>query len=289
MKMKNDISVFNPTHMKMNSDTFEIYHYRQPYLKALDFHNHDFYEFYIFLDGLVTYYIEEKVYDLCEGDILVIPPGKMHRPVIADPNAVYERFVLWVNADFMHSIDDENKTLSTLLHTIEENQQYLFPIPKPDLEFILTLLRRLIQINSSESNMTVMKNAYIVLLLEHIQTQLRSSSLMKAEEIEYDKIPEIIHYINEHLCEKLTLDDISNRFFISKFHLIRKFKAHTNATVYDYIISKRIVLAKKLLRQGISATEVCMQCGFTDYSNFYKSFQLKSGMTPAEFKSSIGK
>ncbi|WMJ23254.1 AraC family transcriptional regulator [Paludicola sp. MB14-C6] len=287
--IKNEISVFNPTHMNMISDTFEIYHYRQPYFKALDFHNHDFYEFYIFLDGIVTYYIEEKVYDLCAGDILVIPPGKMHRPVIADPNALYERIVLWVNPSYIQSIDDEKQTLTTTLHTIEANKQYLIPIPSVDFDFITTMLHRLIHLSTTNEDSILVKNAYLVLLLDHIHTQLLSAAPFKAEDIEYDTIPEIIYYINEHLCEKLTLDDISNRFFISKYHLIRKFKAYTNATVYDYIIAKRIVLAKKLLREGVSATEACMQCGFTDYSNFYKSFQMKSGMTPAEFKGTIGK
>lgn len=284
--MKSDISAYNPAHMNLSVDTFEIYHYRQPYFKTLDFHNHDYYEFYIFLDGVVTYYIEEKVYDLCAGDILVIPPGKMHRPVISDPNAVYERIVLSINADFIASMDDEQHTLKELLNYIEEKKHYLFPIPPSEFEFYSTLLERFIHLNMEEPNIMLTQKAYILLLLDHLRTQ-KNNNTATEEQDQFDTIPEIINYINENLSERLTLDDLSNRFFISKYHLIRKFKAYTNATVYDYIISKRIVLAKKLLREGVSATDTCLKCGFTNYSNFYKSFQDKAGMSPAEFKASL--
>ena len=98
----------------------------------------------------------------------------------------------------------------------------------------------------------------------------------------------MLRYINEHFTDPLTLDDLCTEFFLSKFYLIRKFKEYTNATIYDYIISKRIGLARKLIRQGMSAAEACERCGFSDYSNFYKAFTAKTGMTPAQFKKCRG-
>ena len=62
----------------------------------MEFHAHDFLELYYFLDGSVTYYIEDQVYDLCPGDLLIIPAGKMHRPDIANKHAAYGRMVLWI-------------------------------------------------------------------------------------------------------------------------------------------------------------------------------------------------
>ena len=97
-------------------------------------------------------------------------------------------------------------------------------------------------------------------------------------------IPEVIRYINAHFTEPLTLDSISSAFYVSKFHLSRTFKEYTNATVYDYILSKRIGLARRLIRQGETAAAASEACGFSDYSNFYKAFTAKTGMTPAQFK-----
>lgn len=71
----------------------------------MEFHAHDFLELYYFLDGSVTYYIEDQVYDLCPGDLLIIPAGKMHRPVIANEHAAYERMVLWITPQYLQGID----------------------------------------------------------------------------------------------------------------------------------------------------------------------------------------
>lgn len=69
----------------------------------MEFHAHDFLELYYFLDGSVTYYIEDQVYDLCPGDLLIIPAGKMHRPVIANEHAAYERMVLWITPQYLQA------------------------------------------------------------------------------------------------------------------------------------------------------------------------------------------
>ena len=84
----------------MLEEDFEAHHNRDPYFRTIEFHAHDFLELYLFLDGSVTYYIEDQVYDLCPGDLLIIPPGRMHRPVIANERAAYERMVLWVELDY---------------------------------------------------------------------------------------------------------------------------------------------------------------------------------------------
>lgn len=288
MTVLNDISEFKPTQMMITND-FEIYHYRQPYFNSLDFHNHDFLEIYIFLDGNVTYYIEEKAYDLCAEDIIVIPPGKMHRPVISDAEAVYERIVLWVDLNYLNSIDDCNNSLINIINRIEQDKSYLVNITHSDFKFLTKVIEKLKKLSQdNESNHQLLMKSYVSIAISQLNQVVNSADSLTqqmAASGKLDIIPEIIEYINDNLQEKLTLDDICNNFFISKFHLIRKFKEYTNATLYDYIIAKRIILAKKLIRAGVSATDACQQCGFTDYSNFYKAFILKTGMTPAKFKS----
>ena len=90
---------------EMLRQDFQLSHNRDPYFRTMEFHAHDFLELYYFLDGSVTYYIEDQVYDLCPGDLLIIPAGKMHRPVIANEYAAYERMVLWITLQYLQSID----------------------------------------------------------------------------------------------------------------------------------------------------------------------------------------
>ena len=74
--MEREEQQFNTSQI-MISDDFEAHHTRSPYFRTIEFHAHDFLELYLFLDGRVTYYIEDRVYELCPGDLLIIPPGKM--------------------------------------------------------------------------------------------------------------------------------------------------------------------------------------------------------------------
>jgi AraC-like DNA-binding protein len=79
------------------------------------------------------------------------------------------------------------------------------------------------------------------------------------------------------------MDELSRHFFISKYHLSREFKKHTGTTLYRYVVQKRLILAKGLILQGNPITAVYEQCGFGDYSNFFRAFKNEYGTTPQEF------
>lgn len=281
--MHEKISEFKSTQV-MITGNFEAYHYREPYFKSLDFHTHDFYEAYLFLDGSVTYYIEEHAYDLCAGDLLLIPPGKMHRPVISNSTAVYERMVLWLNTSYLRTLDIDG-SLFQALHTFGGDRGYLVNLSGEDLAFTVQLLNRLIRAEKAGVPGGDLCCQSLIITFLYAVCAAFGEQTHPTATASRELIPEVIRYINEHFTEPICLDEICGQFFISKFYLTRKFKEYTNATLYDYILSKRIGLARRLIRQGVTAAIVSEQCGFSDYSNFYKAFTAKTGMPPARFKS----
>ena len=104
------------------------------------------------------------------------------------------------------------------------------------------------------------------------------------DDIEYDeKVNNIIHYINENLYSDLSLDSLAKIFYLSKYHLLREFKKHSGYTVHQYIHQKRLIMAKSLLKDGLTVTEVCNRCGFGDYSNFIRAFKKAFGAPPKTF------
>ena len=133
----------------MITSEFEIYHYRGIYFKPLDFHNHDFYEVYFFLDGSVTYYIEDQVYELEPGQLLVIPPGRMHWPVIFDSSA-YERMVLWINVDYLHSLENHTELLTQKLNLFNGTNGYLIHLKEESFSFLLGIFNRLISLGQKQ-------------------------------------------------------------------------------------------------------------------------------------------
>lgn len=264
----------------MLEEDFEAHHNRDPYFRTIEFHAHDFLELYLFLDGSVTYYIEDQVYDLCPGDLLIIPPGRMHRPVIANERAAYERMVLWVELDYIARIDSAAGELQAALRGIGANG-YRVPLRGDDLIFAASLFRRIVKMErggvfTSSAIRLYLKDAFEAYSL--VEKEARGETAV---------IPQAIRYLTEHFREPLRLDDLAARFFISKSYLNRHFKAYTNATVYAYLMALRITHARRMLREGATAAEAGRECGFSDYSTFYKAFKAQTGITPQEFKARV--
>lgn len=264
----------------MLEEDFEAHHNRDPYFRTIEFHAHDFLELYLFLDGSVTYYIEDQVYDLCPGDLLIIPPGRMHRPVVANERAAYERMVLWVELDYIARIDSAAGELQAALRGIGANG-YRVPLRGDDLIFAASLFRRIVKMErggvfTSSAIRLYLKDAFEAYSL--VEKEARGEAAV---------IPQVIRYLTEHFREPLRLDDLAARFFISKSYLNRHFKAYTNATVYAYLMALRITHARRMLREGATAAEAGRECGFSDYSTFYKAFKAQTGITPQEFKARV--
>ena len=266
---------------EMLRQDFQLSHNRDPYFRTMEFHAHDFLELYYFLDGSVTYYIEDQVYDLCPGDLLIIPAGKMHRPVIANEHAAYERMVLWITPQYLQGIDSPAGDLQKNLQKVGEHG-YCVPFRGDETVFVTALLKKLLYMQKNNTDPKFCAGAVEL----YLWTIFRSYGVIDTtHRNETQVIPQVIRYITEHFSELLTLEDIAAEFFVSKSYLNRHFKAYTNSTVYAYIMTLRLTHARRMLREGIPAVEAGRECGFSDYSTFYKAFKTQTGLSPQQFKS----
>lgn len=266
---------------EMLRQDFQLSHNRDPYFRTMEFHAHDFLELYYFLDGSVTYYIEDQVYDLCPGDLLIIPAGKMHRPVIANEHAAYERMVLWITPQYLQGIDSPAGDLQKNLQKVGEHG-YCVPFRGDETVFVTALLKKLLYMQKNDTDPKFCAGAVEL----YLWTIFRSYGVIDTtHRNETQVIPQVIRYITEHFIEPLTLEDIAAEFFVSKSYLNRHFKAYTNSTVYAYIMALRLTHARRMLREGIPAVEAGRECGFSDYSTFYKAFKTQTGLSPQQFKS----
>ena len=85
------------------------------------------------------------------------------------------------------------------------------------------------------------------------------------------------------VLEDIDPDELAARFFMSKYYMMHKFKQHTNTSLHQYVLVKRILLAKGMLRDGIAAGEVATRCGFADYSCFYRAFRKIVNLSPQDY------
>jgi len=94
------------------------------------------------------------------------------------------------------------------------------------------------------------------------------------------KILDILRYLDSNLMEDISIDELAGRFYISKYHMMRRFREETGTSIHTYLSDKRLLLARELIRSGATATEACFQCGFRSYSAFSRAYGKLFGITP---------
>lgn len=105
----------------------------------------------------------------------------------------------------------------------------------------------------------------------------------------FDKIHSITEYLNEHLAENITLDDLAGQFFVSRAGLTRAFKNVTGTTVIQYLTVIRVRHACQLLRESEeSVTVIADRCGFGNVTYFEKVFKRMKGSTPMQYRKRVG-
>jgi AraC-like DNA-binding protein len=96
-------------------------------------------------------------------------------------------------------------------------------------------------------------------------------------------IASISSYIEMNIDKKITLNDLSNHTSLSISRLAHLFKEKTGITIIQYITKKRLVLAKNLLRKGMPINDIYQECGFQDYTSFFRTFKKEYSITPKQF------
>ncbi len=269
----------------METSDFELFYYHNNNPVEVDFHNHNFYEIYLFLSGNVTYIIEGKSYKLKPKDILIINNKELHKAFV-ESGVPYERIVIWLNPEYVKSLSSDKTDLLTVFDTSLRESYNLLRL-RPDItEYIYGIAEKLgVVINSKTFGNDILREAYIIELLVYMNRayQISRKNGMDLDVVNNDKIDNIIQYINANLDSDLTLQTLSSRFYLSKFHLLREFKKYTGYTIHKYIQQKRLILARELLKNCKQVTEVCNKCGFGDYSNFIRAFKKEYGLSPKKY------
>ena len=263
---------------------FDLEYKNQP-LPEVGFHHNDFYEVYFFISGKVNYMIEGKSYILKPDDILIIGNKEIHKPIV-DPEFSYERVVLSINPEFISNKNISEIDLSICFDPSTRNHHNLLRLNSDMLYTIRRILYNLNSVfNSKSYGDSMLKHLYLLELLIYLNKACLEKDAQNANSniICNEKISKVIEYINSNIFEDLSLDNISSKFYTSKYHLAREFKRHTGCTFHSFIQQKRFIHAKTLLKEGYTVASVCEKCGFNDYSNFIRAFRTNWGVTPKEY------
>jgi AraC-like DNA-binding protein len=229
------------------------------------------YERFYFIMGDVEIHIEGRSYTPTPESLLLIPPNNMHGFIVKSAH-LYKR----VTIHFLPEIlEPEERNL--LLKVFQMPARYF-----PDL--------RGIQINSFVDDLKNCKN--IEAPLQKIMFKHRLISLLAEIYLLHtppppppppanERINTVLQYLNENIKEDISLERLSQKFFIDKDYLNKLFSREIGTTVHRYVQVKRLILARYEIRKGSGIEEAACKAGFKDYSNFYRAYKSFFGIKPS--------
>lgn len=245
-------------------------------------HVHECCELFLCLEGGSSFLIDDKLYDMHDGDLFVINQFEAHK-VTPDKSEKFKRYILHIHPTFLYSVSGEDTNLAECFYS--SNRPNKISLSDESKQKLIDLFESLRENNSFGDAMY--KKLRVSEILLETNRLFSISSIQNAERSSHKTLELVIDYINNNYSKELRLEDIAKNAFVSVNQLCRIFNKYCSTTVTKYIISKRITEAKKLLAEGVSVTNAAYMCGFNDYANFIKAFKKTVGVPPGKYKASI--
>ncbi|MEN6594998.1 MAG: AraC family transcriptional regulator [Clostridiaceae bacterium] len=264
-------------------EDYEIYHYKDSRELHVSLHFHDFYECYLLLSGNIRYQIDSASFTILPGDLLLIGPNQLHRPLFTQTDKPYERIVLWLSRAFVERLSTPESDLSACFSAQRLSANRLTQEQREGItrQFFALLNAT----NAEQFGRDVLCRSLVTSLLVTLNRALagRERALPRTDIRVSVLVKTVSSYLDAHLAEPISLDELSQTVFLSKYYLERVFRRETGVSIYQMLLQKRMIHARNLMRNGLSLTLVAQKCGFSEYSGFYKAFKNEYGISPREY------
>ena len=276
----------------MRREDFEVFHYNNPACCSCPPHQHDFFELFLLLDDRIDDIVEGMRYSLSRGNVVLVAPGQMHRPDVAGPTRSIDRFVLWISTEYVRSITDALPQLHYVLWGDMTGRNLIQPDDETAAMFRQLLFALHREDARPDADSSALARSIIAQLLIYCSRSIASRTDIAPHKAEqrYREIMRVYEHIVANLPDRdLTVGALAERFFMDKNTLTRQFKLATGMTPAECIRRRRLDAAYTMISHGAGITESCHECGFSDYSAFYRAFRQAYGVGPRAFAAQLDK
>ena len=256
-------------------------------IETIDFatHWHNALEIILPINNYYDVDVDTERHHVLPGDILFIPPRKSH--YLHAPSSG-ERYICLFDIDFFSSMRGYSGLISMLKDAIHITPDEYAPIYNEIYDLFSQIWTEYFQ-KTEFYEFSIYSHLFQILTilsryhLNKLQLFNETSPVKRREY--FDRLNNAIDYIDENYTSKLTLEDVASFSGFSKFHFSRLFKEYMHCTFYDYLINRRIKATEVLLtRDDLSITDIALQAGFSSIPTFNRTFKMKKGCTPGEYR-----
>lgn len=260
-------------------EPFRLFHLADNRHEEVPYHYHTFHKIILLLAGRADYAIEGERYSLSPGDYVLVGRGSIHRPIVARGD-FYERAILYISPEYLQKLSCPDGDLENCFLRSQEGFHYVYHAGAGDRVRQLFALLEQSRREGGFGASLLCQALFVQLMVEVNRISLSGNTVSAASGD--SKIVALLQYLNAHLTEGLTIDELAARFYISKYHMMRRFRDETGYTIHGYVTEKRLLLAQQLLEQGLPMGETALRCGYQEYSTFSRAYKKQFGRSPSK-------
>lgn len=203
------------------------------------------------------------------GTLVIIPKEHYHQFELVGKEEDYHRYILQF----------ENVAgLETLIKECLDTVKVFTNVSKSILTLFDSLANSITSVNEEEQK--ILLKAILPLMLMELKYNTDATGITVSQDDPV--IQKVLNYINQHYLDNICVDSISVELNYSKTYISHRFKKIMHTSVYNYILQKKLIHAYNLIRNGTSASDTALICGFKEYSGFYKVFKKHFGFPPSK-------
>jgi len=256
-------------------------------------HKHNFFELTFILKGNGQHILNESIINYKEGDVFFLTPKDEHEFVVTTPTTFgilkfteqlfLEKANLTSSTHWRKNLDAvifyANIIPESIIAFDKDREQLfcLYGIIKNEIENVLVYGR---------SVLVELFGALLIIISRNLKSSLKE--LPNSITSEKEKIDTILTYVRQNILnkERITIKAIADEFYMSPNYVSVFIKKHTGISIQQYVITTKIKMAERLLKQtNLNITEIAEKIGFVDSSHFNKIFKKYNGLNPSEFNS----
>jgi len=246
------------------------------------FHFHKSYEIYFAWTDGMQYLVNNKIYHVNKGDLLIFNNMDIHRS-LPPIDREYQRYMILFNPEYIERYSTHDTDLLGCFRNHNIDFNHLIHLDIEEQVTFLNLFKNAEHIlKAKKFGDDIRRKIQLIDILLYINERYKIKKVTNNFEGN-NEMSNLLIYIQEHIDKPIKLDDLSKRYLVNKNLLNKRFKAYTGFSINQYLIHYRIMVAKRYLQNGDTVTDTATKVGYTNFSHFIRTFHNIVGISPKQY------